>query len=67
MENMKTFARVILNTDTGMLFNELVHGEDWESVRNDFWVDHDRNHFRLLSVLEVPENTRCEFRLNDLR
>ena len=64
---MKTFANVILNTDTMCLFNELVHAENWEHVKKLFWAEHDRKHFRLLSTLEVPEETRPEFRLNDLR
>ena len=64
---MKTYANVILNTDTMYLFNELVHAENWEHAKKLFWTEHDRKHFRLLSTLEVPEKTKSEFRLNDLR
>lgn len=64
---MKSYARVILNTSTKCLFTEIVHGEHWEQVRKDFWKNHSREQFRLLTVLEVPEDTHPEFRLNDLR
>lgn len=64
---MRTFANVILNTDTMCLFNELVHAKNWKHAKKLFWAKHDRKHFRLLSTLEVPEETRPEFRLNDLR
>ena len=63
----RTFVNIILNTDTGMLFTELLHATSWEHAKKLFWNEHSRNHFRLLSTVEVPENTRVEFRLNDLR
>jgi len=64
---MKTFANVILNLSSKVLFVELLHAEHWEHAKKLFWVDHSRENFRLLSTLEVPEDTKPEFRLNDLR